>query len=142
MILSNQNLLKYLVYNNDPLKQDDISDTVSLLNSHIFFKPKVPNVSEGVRNYLIIHLNNYKLTNNSDYFRVGRVVFDIVIHESLVDLENGDLRSICILDELDSVFNKTGEISVGETKFNSCQEIIVGKEFYGYQYAVEFMNFN
>ncbi len=49
-LISSQNLCKLLTYSSsDPLNEDDISDTTSLLFNKIFPTPRLPDTAEDVQ---------------------------------------------------------------------------------------------
>jgi hypothetical protein len=84
MFRSNQNLLKYIAYNEDnPLDQPDIEDIENLFDSKIYFRPKALNtITEKGTNVI----TTFKAipTRNSLSYNDFLITFLIIVNNDLL----------------------------------------------------------
>lgn len=143
-VLNNQDLLKFIYYNSsNPLNENEISDPTSLINTHIFKKSRIIGVTDTAQSFLIIRLTNGRLSNNNSAFKNLQLILDVICHDTLIDnLDNGNDRMLCILDELDDIFNDSKGLWVGRMSFDSCKELYVNESFSGYRLIYNITDFN
>jgi len=106
MICDNQTICKLLHYNTpDALLKPDLEDAAeTLLNKKILFCNSVPGDDEAISTLSIV-MTNIKNDGKNPYIRGYRIVFTILVHSSLYVLNEGDLRVVGIMSELDDMFN-------------------------------------
>ncbi|MBW9145756.1 hypothetical protein KTC92_02550 [Clostridium sp. CM027] len=105
MICENQTICKLLYYNTpDALDMPDIEDAALLINKNILFCNSVPGDDEAI-SILSIVMTNIENDGKNPYIRGYKIVFTILVHSSLYVLDEGDLRVVGIMSELDDMFN-------------------------------------
>ena len=93
-ILKNKNLKKLLFYNSsDALNRAPISeeDSLGLINKNIKIVPKL-RVDTEMLNYILISFDNFTENERNPEFRDNYIVFDIICHLDLWQLEDFQLR--------------------------------------------------
>jgi len=134
-ILGNQDLLKYIYYqSSNPLEEIDIEDTIGLINEYVYKRSRVFTVEEDVQNYLFVKINSPSSNKGGSIFKEITIIFDIICHNELIDnLDSGEDRALCILDEIDSLLDDTrSEFWLGKIQYQNFREIYVGDKFSGY----------
>lgn len=141
-ILSNQNILKYIVYNEDnPLDLPDIDDPQSLLNDYIYLNPIVwDSTIQNVRTFLLTNVRVAPNRKRNEFAEVY-LYFYVISHNDIYELENGDTRVIAICDELMETFDSSYGNWIGECSFNSFQEITSRKDYYAVELQFTFTDF-
>lgn len=131
-ICKNDNLKKLLYYNTkDCYNRPKLTDeqTQELMNKNILIVPKLYVDPEALV-YLMIHLDNFSPTTNTE-FRDNMVEFDIICHFDSWNLGDFKLRPFMIASELDSMFNKSRLTGIGLLEFAGCSEMVLNDEFAG-----------
>lgn len=114
-IFPNQDLCKLLYYYSDtvdykynPLKEDDIEDTSSLLMTHIFPVPKNPDDVVDQKCYLNITIEDGSKIEGGKMKQLY-LWFDVICHLDAWIISNGTnkiiLRPLLIAGEIDKMFN-------------------------------------
>lgn len=141
-LLSNQNLLKMIVYNEgNPFDLPDIDDPQSLLNNYIYLNPVVwDSTIQEVRTFL---LTNFRVAPNrvNTAFADVYLYFYVISHNDIYSLENGDTRVISICDELMKSFDSSYGNWVGKCCMNGFQEITSRKDYYAIELQFKFSDF-
>lgn len=104
-VLENQDLCKYLYYNDpDPLSNPDISDTKILISNNIFPLPKDPDSITDEISLLNIYFYSGKHGDINKGFKCEYLVFDIICHLDIWMIKNG-IRPYYISNKIDEIFN-------------------------------------
>ena len=104
-VLNNQDLCKYLYYNEpDPLSKTDISDTSTLLLNNIFPLPKEPDAETDKISLLNVYFYSGKIGDLNKGFKCEYLVFDIICHLDIWMVKNG-IRPYYISNKIDEIFN-------------------------------------
>jgi hypothetical protein len=142
-ILSNQSLLKFLYYSQaNPLLEPDIDDVSNLLGQYIHCKPKILDTVEIQQSFLIIHFTNYRLASNNTSFKESQIIFDVICHENLIEnLSNGDNRIFTIIDYIDDLFNGSRGQFIGRAEYDSCRELYINENYFGYRLCYNVYDF-
>jgi hypothetical protein len=142
-LIKNQKLCKLLVYEDDsPLSHNDITNTVSLINTKIFTIPKLP-VAEKDGSLIVVYLDNFRAVSNNPYFKSSKVVLDVIVHNNLFLLpEMGEFRPLAIMNEIDETLN--GKLAAGlwEMEFDSGDRLFSNEFFTGHRISYNVLNFN
>lgn len=147
MICNNQNLCKLLYFNTkDALGEDDLEDPAELLiNKNILFHNSVPSENDKAKSVLSIVLNDFE-NDGSIYLRKNVITFNILIHNDLWLLENGEFRVFKIMEELDTLFNKVhnqNDLSiVSKLTFRNANHLWANYKYSGYCMNYGIWNFN
>lgn len=132
-LLNNQNLCKYLYYtSNNPIAEDDISDTKGLLfGTNINIKPVIPQ-AETNGCYVNI-LADMLMTDqdNPDYFVVS-LRFDVLCPTELWELEESQLRPFAIMEEIDTYMRHSQKTAVGDLESKAASLIAPTDTLAGY----------
>ena len=134
-ILSNQDLLKYIYYaSSNPLGENDIDDTVSLINTYVFKRSKALNTETDAQNYLFVKINS-PTDNTGGILKEIYVVMDVICHNSLVDnLSDGSDRSLVIMDYLDEMFDDAhSQYWMGGMQYVPFRELGIDSNYSGYR---------
>lgn len=139
-LIENQNLCKYLYYNNStPLSSAAISDTTSLLYSKIYPFPtsvevfKDTNGSPVASTIINVIFDNFKIGNTNNKFKNGKLIFIILCHMSLWRLDTSEIRPYCLLNEIDEMFSEQRVIGIGKGEFESCNLVWQDSSYSGYR---------
>jgi len=104
-IFNNQNLCKYLYYNEkDPSSQPTITNTTSLLLLNVFPLPKDPDAKESKKSYLNIYFMSAQPYQKNSGFKKTFLCFDIICHLDIWLINEG-IRPLKISAEIDRMFN-------------------------------------
>jgi hypothetical protein len=134
-ILGNQDLLKYIYYpSSNPLNEIDIEDTISLINTFVFKRSKALNVNSDAQNYVFVKINSPSNNRGGALFKDVNIDFLIICHNNLIDnLDTGEDRGLCILDEIDFLLDDSrSEFWIGKIQYQNFREILVNDSFSGY----------
>jgi len=133
-IFNDQDLCKFLYYNQpNPLDQNTITDTTSLLLQNIFPMPKDPDAKEEKKSYLNIYFYNAKPFENNSGFKKTYLCFDIICHLDIWMINDG-LRPIKICSKIDRIFNNKyfKDLSLSKIFFADWRCNKYSDYFYGY----------
>lgn len=146
-LLKNQNLCKLLYYypedkepNYNPLIQKDIDDTTSLMFTHIYPVPKLPDAVTKQQTYLTVTLTGGNSVDFNTGFKKVNVQFDIICHLKAWTIKNG-FRPYSIASELDKMFNNqplTIPI-VNKSQYYGFRTKDYSSYYYGIQLIYEFI---
>lgn len=139
-LLSNQDLLKLIVYTEDnPLELPDIDDPQSLLNDYIYLNPIVwDSTIQSVRTFL---LTNIRVASRSNDYADVYLYFYVISHNDIYELENGDTRVFAICDEIMRSFDSSYGNWVGKCSLKSSQEVTSRKDYYAVEMQFVFTDF-
>lgn len=139
-LLSNQNLLKLIVYNDDsPLELPDIDDPQSLLNNYIYLNPIVwDSTIQDVRTFL---LTNIRVASISKDYADVYLYFYVISHNDIYELGNGDTRVWAICDEISKSFDSSYGHWLGTCDLKSSQEVTSRKDYYAIEMQFVFTDF-
>lgn len=143
LLLKNQNLLKFLYYNDyNPLSQPDISNPKSLLFNNIYPLPKIQEATEEQKSIISVILSNAHLRDDNIKLKDYKIIFYIMSHIDLWTISGG-IRPLLISHELDTIFNEI-KVSqfVGKVLFGDWIPKEFNNKFYGYYMSYEVTNFN
>lgn len=133
MFVSNQDLCK-LIYHNvgNPLSKDNILNPYDLFKNNILFKYKnFENIKDEATFVTIIFMNSP--INESISCKETSIIFTIVTHNKLEELEDGSNRAYAIADLIDEYM--CGNLKFGITSVHNKGLKIVdvgNNEFVGY----------
>jgi len=141
-ILSNQELLKLLYYNDeDALEKDDIVDSEILkriVKENIRRKPYLEVPTEE-NSYMIITFDSFTPSQNPE-FRDNLVIFDVLCPlESWDNLGNYLTRPLLILHHLSSMFHDQKLAGIGKAQFQAADILNMGP-YSGYQIVFSVTN--
>lgn len=148
MLKNNQNICKLLEYypstidfRYNPLAQKDIKDTDSLIMKSIFPLPKIPDADTKQNCFIGVWLQGGTPMRENNGYRRALIVFDIICHLDAWIINQG-YRPICILQEIDSMFNNKNILSsqsLTESKpqYQPFHAEKYANKFYGYQVAYD-----
>lgn len=120
IILSSQNLCKYIYYNQtNPLSQPNIDNTFILIdNKNIVPSYNSSEVTETEKVQVYIYLDNFQ-SNSNIYFTANNLIIDIYVHENIRILSGDDfIRTYCIMNEIDSLLRNKKIAGLGKLGFN------------------------
>jgi hypothetical protein len=135
-ILGNQDLLKYIYYpSSNPLSEIDIEDTISLINQFVFKRSKAFDVNSNAQNYLFVKISSPSNNRGGILFKDVNIIFDIICQNDLIDnLNTGEDRALCILDEIDNMLDDSrSEFWIGKIGYQNFNEIFISEKFSGYR---------
>lgn len=133
-IISNQRLLKLLFYNSsDALKRKDIEDKdiIKILDENIKLVPQIQ-IGDEVKSYLVITFDDFSPNATNSEFRNNLLIFDIICHTDLWNLQDFQMRPYKIAGELDSMFEKKKLSGIGRTQFVTCQQLKIDSSHIGF----------
>ncbi|MBU3142209.1 hypothetical protein [Clostridium sp. CF012] len=136
MICANQTICKLLHYDTpDALAMPDLEDAAErLINKKILFCNSVPD-DEAI-SILSIVMTNISNDGINPYIRGYNIVFTILVHSSLYVLNEGDLRVVGIMSELDDMFNfvhnKNSTVKMKGLRDEGAQHTWASKDYNGY----------
>lgn len=141
-ILSNQDLLKLIVYTDEnPLDLPDIDDPQSLVNNRIYLNPVVWDATiENIGTWLLSNIRVSSLKKGSEFADVY-LYFYVISHNDIYNLENGDTRVLAICDELTKSFDSSYGHWIGKCSLNSAQDITTRKDYYSIELQFVFTDF-
>lgn len=146
-LIENQNLLKLIKHNSpDALSQPDltIEDIIDLCGfgadphtqQKIFKYPFFNNVVDEVRSELRFFIPRIRPENI--YLSEVSITFQIVIHNSIIDLDNNKQRTFKIIEEILKTFNGNYVGGIGNlTLKNSIDIIAWNSNFSGYVFSLQ-----
>lgn len=133
-ILSNQNVLKLLVYNTRDWKSKPAVSGEKIKEmfetQQISAVPKIK-VDRPEKTYLRLIYGTMMRNSTNPEFRDNTFGIDIICHYDNWDLGDFDLRPYRIAGEIDSMLDKTHLTGIGELEFVSCTPYIYNEEFAG-----------
>lgn len=135
-ILGNQNLLKYIYYqSSNPLIENDLEDTISLINTYVYKRSKSLTVNSDTQSMVFVRINSPSSNRGGMLFKDVNIIFEIVCHNDLIDnLDDGSDRALTILDGIDDMLNDSrSKYWVGTIMYQSFNEIFVNDKFSGYR---------
>lgn len=141
-ILGNQELLKLVSINHDnPLSKPNIIGASSLVDKYIYFTPRVYDTTiMGVQNFLLTDIVIASVRNSIKFADI-KLIFRIIVHNSLFELEDGKSRANQIASRLMSCFaSKTGTW-MGKCEFLSGNSIEVPSDYQGLQLVFSMTDF-
>ena len=150
-VLSNQNLCKYLYYNDkNPLSQPDIVDTNASLyldkrNQKLFVTPFTFDVTDQTKTTLTIMIDNFRIDNKSNYYEDINVYFIIACNVRLWELDDGSgevkLRVNGVWDELNRTFKRQYGVGLGKNHFQNGRIQKFNDYFWGYTWCLSATDF-
>jgi len=141
-LIDNQNLCKLLNYASyDPLAEEDMQNTTTLLFDKIYPFPFSPDVDTEARSQLNVLFEDFKLGKDNPAFKNNQVTFVIVCHSSLWRI-NDMLRPFAIMKEIDTLFNSKNVIGIGKMEFSSGNLAWVNEKYSGYRVSYKVYDFN
>ncbi len=138
MIFENQNLCKYIYYNDtekSPLDNDDIvNPRQTLIMKNIFPISKNSNAMTDKISLINVYIptsNPYRINNG---FKEVYLYIDILVHLDITMIPEG-LRTYCIMDEIDKMLNGKfiKELSMKNVWFERDKVMEWSDLFYGYR---------
>ena len=145
-ILANQNLCKYLYYNQrNPLSQSDLGATSIIctdkLNQKLFFTPYTEDSDSDAKSTLNVVVTEFELDQRSKYFKDVKIEFIIMVHHDLWMLDDGSgdilLRPNAIWNEINRTFYDHRS-AMGKDLFKYSGLIRARNGYYsGYRYCME-----
>jgi hypothetical protein len=145
MICANQTICKLLNYDiPDALAMPDLEDAAeTLINKKILFCNSVPGDDEAI-SILSVVMTNIKNDGANPYIRGYSIVFTILVHSSLYVLNEGDLRVVGIMSELDDMFNvihnNSSAVKMKRLRDEGAQHTWASKMYSGY--SLRYSTFN
>ncbi|PYY28357.1 hypothetical protein [Paenibacillus illinoisensis] len=139
-IMSSQDILKALVYNDSNFLDNETVDASSVMYSHIFPYRFIPKTSETKKTYITISLGRYRNVEGS--FKSGIVKFNVFTHQDLFQTDYGILRTDYIIMKLDEMFNQTKIMGIGKAEFYDMDELSVNTDYHGSYVAYKTYDFN
>ncbi len=143
-LIENQNLLKLIKYNSsNALLQPDltIEEIIDLcgfgsdpLNQQRIFKyPFFNNIVDSVRSELRFFIPKIKPENI--YLSEVFINFQIIIHNSIIDLDNNKQRTFKIIEEILKTFNREDINGIGNLMLKNSIDIVAwNNSFSGYTF--------
>lgn len=139
-ILSCNDIIKALYYNEPNfLDQPDI-DPSSLLYDRLFPHRFVPGTSEQKKTYITISFGKYRPVKNS--FKSGLITFSVFTHQELFRTDYGSLRTDFIITKLDEIFNEAEGLGVGKAGFYDMDALSVNTDYHGSYVSYKTYDFN
>ncbi|WP_440110356.1 hypothetical protein [Paenibacillus sp. QZ-Y1] len=139
-ILTSQEILKALVYNDmDFLDKEDVDPEVILYN-HIFPYRFVPKTSAEKKTYITITFGTYRKVGAS--YKSGIITFNVFTHQDLFRTGYGSLRTDYITIKLDELFNDFEGLGVGKANFYAMDHLSVNTDYHGSYVAYKTYDFN
>lgn len=118
-ILKNPRLKKMLYYNTeDALRKPNLTEeqSISLLGKQIKNVPKIY-VDQPLYSYIIVSFDLFTPNPINPEFRNNHIIFDILCHYDVWQLEDFQLRPYRLASELDQMLDKEKLTGIGELKF-------------------------
>jgi len=149
-IYDNQNLCKYLYYDNrDPLSRPDIADTSILktnkTNQKIFVTPFSVDTTDRTKTTLTIMFDKFYIDGSNTYYEDLSIDFVIACNVRLWELDDGSdevkLRVNGIWQELNNTFKRQGTVGLGKNHFSYAKLEKYNEYFWGYTYCLKAKDF-
>ena len=141
-ILQNQNILKLVaIPSPDALSQNDIENVGALIDNYIWFKPKVFEATvKDVKCFLLMDINVTATRNRSNYSDI-KIIFRVIVHNDLFELDNGKARSYEIAKHLTDMFQSEKGSWIGKCEFLSCYQLETPFAYQGIEVAFSVTDF-
>jgi hypothetical protein len=133
-ILKNDNLVKLIYYNTPSIEnQQNLTNEqkVSLINTQIKMVPKIDKDLD-FKNYVIVQFDKFVSFDEGTEFKQFLLNFDIICHSDFWIMDDYMLRPFKIMNEIDSMFNKSKLNSFGPVTFLSAEQLILNENLMGY----------
>lgn len=139
-ILSSNEIMKALKYNEpDFLDQPDFDNT-TMLYSSLFPHRFIPGTSDKKKTYITISFGKYRPIKNS--FKSGLITFSVFAHQDLFRTDYGSLRTDFIITKLDEIFNEAEGLGVGKAEFYDMDALSVNADYHGAYISYQVCDFN
>ncbi|MCP1185088.1 hypothetical protein [Paenibacillus sp. 1781tsa1] len=139
-ILSSNEIMKALKYNElNFLEQPDF-DNASLLYSSLFPHRFIPGTSDQKKTYITISFGKYRPTKTS--FKSGLITFSVFTHQDLFRTAYGCLRTDYIITKLDEIFNEAEGLGVGKAEFYDMDALSMNPDYHGSYISYKVCDFN
>jgi hypothetical protein len=150
-VLANQNLCKYLYYDDkNPLSKDDISNTKQAIfkdkkRQRLFVTPFTVDTTDVTKTTLTIMLDRFEIDSKNMYYEDLEVSFIIACNVRLWELADEEdkvkLRVNGIWEELNNTFKKQGNIGLGKNYFKYGRIQKFNDWFWGYTFCLSAKDF-
>lgn len=149
-IYANQNLCKYLYYDNQtPLSMTDIADTTVLFtdkdNQKIFTTPFSVDNADYMKSTLTINVYDARVDQGNVFYKDIRVDFHVISHVRLWELtaDSGEckLRPNGIVHELNNLFLRQSTVGIGKNQYSYMRNVYPNQWFAGYRYCLSGKDF-
>ena len=119
-VMKNQKLLKLVsIKNNNPLSEPDIIGAGKLIDDCIWFKPKVFSTTiQETQCFLLTDVMVYSIRDYREFADI-KLIFRILVHNTLFELYDGKTRAYEIAGELMDMFDKETGGWLGECRLEN-----------------------
>jgi hypothetical protein len=124
-LITDDNIVKALYFK----ERDFLSQSIPvgfnrkrLIYSNIYPYRFVPKITQDQSTFITMSFN-FKPCGVT--FKYGFIYFYIITHESLVRTDIGMLRYDYIINQIDELFNRSRDITIGQLEFNDMDEFIL-----------------
>lgn len=141
-LITNEKLVKALVINEEDFLDRDLPENfspASIIYSQIYPYQYVSSIESEPKTFITMSFGNYRYVNNC--FKSGVLNFYVFTHKSLISKSNYGLRTDFIIDEVDSMFNKSDSVGVFKLELNSGGDIKLDDEYFGSVISYKFTDF-
>lgn len=140
-LIESMDLCKAVFYDDTNFNEkDDINDTTSLINNHIYPYRFIPDINSTKKTYITMSFRKFQLINNT--FKSGLMYINILTHRDLSSTDYGFTRVDFILSKIDELFNQKRGFGLGKLEFYDMDEIYVNEKYSGAYIAYKIIDFN
>ena len=132
MLLNNQNICKLLYYSSKtPLTEPTITNTDSLMDSHIRLYPKVPN-SDSRGSIINIIFDSFDVNVDNENTIMTTIRFDVICPIEEWMINENSLRPFLIMSEISSMFNGFNIGGIGKLRLLNAETLLLSPDYGGY----------
>ena len=93
-------------------------DRFSLINTHIFPRPRNTETLEEQTSFICILFDDVRLARDNTYFTKAKPTFLIICHDGAWNINEG-IRPLLIMNEINSVMSNSNDFGIGKTNLPS-----------------------
>jgi hypothetical protein len=139
-LIQNENIVKAIGnINSDFLNTSAISNPRELLFNNIYPFLYVPDSQEEQKCYITI---KFKFKYSGNMYKVGNVCFYVFAHQDIQKTDYPWIRTDYVLNEIETLFNETRDLGIGELQFDDMDDIKVSSSHCGSYISYKNLSFN
>lgn len=139
-LIQNDNIVKAVGnVNSDFMDTASISNPRELLFKNIYPFLYVPDAEEEQKCYITM---KFKFKRSGSYYKVGNIRFYVFAHQDILKTDYPWLRTDYILNEIETLFNETRELGIGELQFGDMDDMKVSSAHCGSYIEYVNLSFN
>lgn len=131
-LITNDGLVRAIYHNESNFLDASlppITTPSSLIYKNIFPYAYIPEAQDEQKTYITVMFNNFQL--DKAFYKVGNIGFYVFTHFSLMPTDYNVLRTDYILNQIDTLFNKTNDLGIGKLQFARMGDIKPSRVHFG-----------